>query len=105
MTANPFNVLITGAGTANALSAVKGLRAMKDASVRIVMGDVRPDCAGAYLGDEFACMPSAGDPDFTGRVTELCRLRNIDLVIPTIDFEFSAWSEISTQLLAEGTRV
>lgn len=101
----PFNVLITGAGTTNALCAFKGLKAMADPSVRVLMGDMQPDCAGAYLGDEFVCMPSADDPEFRKGVTEICRSRNVDLVIPTIDYEFPAWSEIADQLLAKGTRV
>ena len=104
-TGKTFKVLITGAGTATALCAFKGLKAMADPSIRVLMGDMQPNCAGAYLGDEFVCMPSADDPEFRKRVTEICRCRDVGLVIPTIDYEFPAWSEIADQLLANGTRV
>lgn len=101
----PFSVLITGAGTTTAVTVLKGLRAMNGTSIRVVMGDIQPDCAGAHLGDEFVCMPLAADPDFEGLVIEICRKRSIDLVIPTIDYEFAGWSRVSEELLADGTRV
>lgn len=101
----PFNVLITGAGTTTAVGVLKGLKSMNDTSIRIFMGDVNPDCAGAYLGDEFVCMPLACDPDFEKKVKEICLKHHIDLVVPIIDYEFAGWSRISGELLAAGTRV
>jgi carbamoyl-phosphate synthase large subunit len=103
--AKPCKVLITGAGTTNAVSVLKGLRAMNDPSVRVFMGDIQPDCAGAYLGDEFVCMPPGGEPDFERRAVEICRERSIDLVVPTIDYEFAGWARVAKELLSTGTRV
>jgi carbamoyl-phosphate synthase large subunit len=100
-----FRILITGAGTSTAVTALKGLRAAGDPSIRVVMGDIRRECAGAYLGDEFAEMPLASAPDFSDRVTKICRERKIDLVIPIIDYEFVHWSRLSAELMQSGTRV
>src|SRR5271157_1462816 len=100
-----FRVLITGAGTTTAVSALKGLRAAGDAGIHIVMGDMKPDCAGAHLGDEFALMPSAKAPDFVERVIGLCRDLRIDLVIPIIDYEFVGWAQAAGRLVESGTRV
>jgi carbamoyl-phosphate synthase large subunit len=105
ITMEPLNVLITGAGTTNAVTVLKGIQAMNDPSVRVLMGDIQPDCAGAYLGDEFVCMPLAIDPHFEERVIEICRKRRIDLVVPIIDYEFASWSRVAEQLRAAGTRV
>ena len=75
----PFNILITGAGTTTAVTALKGLRAMKDSSIHITMGDMQQNCAGVYLGDDFVQMPSATAPDFIERAISICRDREIDL--------------------------
>ena len=49
--ADKYRVLVTGAGSTTGVTVLKGLRA--DPSVVVLMGDMRPDCAGAHLGDEF----------------------------------------------------
>jgi carbamoyl-phosphate synthase large subunit len=100
-----FNVLITGAGTTNAVTVLKGIWAMNDPSNRVFMGYIEPDCAGGYLGDEFVRMPAATDPDFEKLIVEICRKRSVRLVIPLIDYEFAAWSRLFEDLLATGTRV
>lgn len=100
-----FKVLITGAGTTNAISVLKSLRLNNDRSIRVYMGDTNPDCAGVHLGDKFVCMPNAGDADFEEKVIEICQKLQIDLVIPIIDYEFKNWSELYKNLLSKGTRV
>jgi carbamoyl-phosphate synthase large subunit len=101
----PLKILITGAGTTTAVTALKGLRAMKDRSLHITMGDMQQNCAGAYLGDDFVQMPPATTPDFIERVTSICRERQIDLVIPIIDYEFVCWALAAEPLAQSGTQV
>lgn len=100
-----FNVLITGAGSTNAISLLKGIRLIKDPSIKVFMGDTNPNCAGAYLGDKYVCMPPANDPDFENRAIQICQTHKIDLVIPIIDFEFKGWYRLCEILLSYGTRV
>jgi carbamoyl-phosphate synthase large subunit len=100
-----YRVLITGAGTTTAVSVLKGLRAANDPSLRVLMGDVNPDCAGAHLGDEFVKMPAARSEDFGRRVAELCLEKRVDLVIPILDLEFLGWCAAAPALLERGTRV
>ncbi|HZW29652.1 MAG TPA: ATP-grasp domain-containing protein [Isosphaeraceae bacterium] len=100
-----YRVLITGAGTTTAITALKGLRAAGDAAIQVVMGDMKADCAGAHLGDEFVLMPPAQAPDFIERVLGICRDRRIDLVIPIIDYEFIGWARAAGRLAEAGTQV
>jgi carbamoyl-phosphate synthase large subunit len=101
----PFNILITGAGTTTAMTALKGLQAIKDSSLHITMGDMQRNCAGAYLGDDFVQMPPATAPDFVERAIDICRERQIDLVIPIIDYEFLGWAQAALPLAQSGTQV
>jgi carbamoyl-phosphate synthase large subunit len=103
--AEPFRVLITGAGTTTAVTVLKGLRAARDPDLRVFMGDVNPDCAGARLGDRFVRMPPAYAEDFGSRVIELCREHRIDLVFPILDYEFLGWCGVAGRLREMGTRV
>jgi carbamoyl-phosphate synthase large subunit len=100
-----FRVLITGAGTTTAVSVLKGLRAARDDSIRIIMGDMNRHCAGAYLGDEYVKMPPAKSPDFEKEIVGLCREQRIDLVIPIIDYEFPGWCRAAGVLAEQGTKV
>jgi carbamoyl-phosphate synthase large subunit len=103
--ANAYRVLVTGAGTTTAVSVLKGLRAMNDDSLSILMGDMNPDCAGAHLGDEFVRMPPARAGNFSERVVGLCKEHQIDLVIPILDHEFLGWAAAAGRLRESGTRV
>ena len=100
-----LRILITGAGTTTAVSALKGLRMAEDPSLEIVMGDMSLDCAGAHLGDEFVQLPSASEPDFGDRVMRMCFERRIDMVIPIIDHEFAGWSKVRPLLRDHGVQV
>jgi carbamoyl-phosphate synthase large subunit len=100
-----FKILITGAGTTTAMTALKGLRAIQDSSLHITMGDMQWNCAGAYLGDDFVQMPPASAPDFVERAIGICRERRIDLVIPIIDYEFLGWARAAEPLAHSGTQV
>jgi carbamoyl-phosphate synthase large subunit len=101
----PFNILITGAGTTTAVTALKGLRAMKDSSIHVTMGDMQQKCAGSYLGDDFVQMPQASASDFVEQVISICRERQINLVIPIIDYEFLGWAQAAEELAQSGTQV
>lgn len=101
----PLKILITGAGTTTAMTALKGLRAIKDNSLHITMGDMQRNCAGAYLGDDFVQMPAGNATDFVERVIGICRERQIDLVIPIIDYEFMGWAQAAEPLAQSGTQV
>jgi carbamoyl-phosphate synthase large subunit len=101
----PLRVLITGAGSTTAVTALKGLRAAQDPSIQVFMGDLNPDCAGARLGDRFVRMPPARADDFGERVVELCREHRIGLVIPILDYEFLGWCAVAGRLREMGTTV
>src|SRR5713101_5858287 len=99
-----LRVLVTGAGTTTAVTVLKALLAANDPTIRVLMGDMNPDCAGAHLGDEFVLMPPARSPDFSDRVLDLCRQQAVDLVIPILDYEFLGWIRAAGYLRDNGTR-
>lgn len=99
------NVLITGAGTANAVVVARALRRAFGSRVRLMMADTDPKRAGCFLGDEYVWLPPALDASFSQVAEDLCGRHRIDLVIPTIDDEFEAWSILRATLLDQGTRV
>jgi carbamoyl-phosphate synthase large subunit len=100
-----LRVLVTGAGTTTAVSVLKGLRLGGDPTLRVFMGDMNADCAGAHLGDRFVLLPPARAADFEARVVHLCREHRIDLVIPIVDYEFLGWCAVAGRLRELGTRV
>lgn len=101
----PMRVLITGAGTATAISVLKALRRQNEIPVDIVVADAQKEVAGRYLADAFVQVPTAGDPDYLSTMVEVCDLKGIDLLIPIVDPEFLPLSHAAQELLDRGTRV
>ena len=101
----PVRVLVTGAGTATAISVLKGLRSQCEVPVRVTAADSQGSVAGAYLADDFVRVPSATDPTFAHDVEDICKRWGIDLVIPIVDPEFLPLAEAAEDFLANRTRV
>ena len=104
-TARPMRVLITGAGTATAISVLKALRRQNEIPVDIVVADAQGEVAGRYLAGAFVQVPTAGDPDYVSTMVEVCDSKGIDLLIPIVDPEFLLLSHAAHELEDRGTRV
>ena len=100
-----LRVLITGGGTANAVSVLKGLRWQREIPVHITLGDAAEVVAGGFLADTFVRLPPGSDPDFADTLLRICLGHDIKLVVSTIDFEFEAWAERASDFLSHGIRV
>lgn len=84
------NILITGIGSSNSLSFVKGLRKQDEIDVNIIGTDIyeREFSAGAQFVDKFYKVPCADDPIFIQSLLKICKENNIHIVVPVIDEEF-----------------
>ena len=100
-----MRVLITGAGTATAISVLKGLRHQTEIPVHVVMADAEDHVAGRYLADEFVRIPPASDDAFLIAVQTICQTLDIDLLIPIVDYEFMPLARSAGDFRAMGTTV
>lgn len=100
-----MRVLITGGGTATAMSVLKGLRSQREIHVEVILADAQETIAGRHFADGFAQIPSASDPMFLDTLLDVCRRQRVELLIPLIDYEFAVFSKNAAKFEAQGTRV
>lgn len=93
-----FNILITGIGTASALSVLKGLRSQNQYKVRTIGLDVDGFVSGRFFVDRFytSILPSKPDA-FARQALEILQKEKIDLVVPIIDYEFPVWAKLKEE--------
>lgn len=103
--ADPLRVLVTGGGTATALSVLKGLRIQREVAVHVTLADAQETIAGRYLADAFIQIPPAGSRGFLDALRTICRKESIHLLIPIVDYEFETLSKYANEFLEDGTRV
>ena len=86
-----YSILIEGAGTATAISALKGL---SECGIphKTVLLDVDDFVAGRYLADVFYRSPPSKDENYVDFVLEVCRKESVNLYIPIIDYGFEKLS-------------
>ncbi len=94
--ARPLRVLITGAGTATAISVLKALRRQNEIPVDIVVADAQQEVAGRYLADAFVQVPTAGDPDYVSTMVGVLSLvlfmfGTVLVLFAIVAFIFSIW--------------
>lgn len=98
-----MRILLTGAGGPSAISVWKSL----NASHEIHMADMDPCATGLYLvpAPQRLIVPRGDAPAFAEFMVEACRLREIDLFIPTVDAEFLPLSEARSAFDKLGVKV
>ncbi|NQY99301.1 MAG: ATP-grasp domain-containing protein [Bdellovibrionales bacterium] len=101
----PFHVLITGSGTVTCQSVIKALKNQNQIDVQITTVDMNEDAAGKFLSDSFHIVPAAKDPNFIVRMLEICSAEKVDLVIPIVDYEFTAFAKHREEFEEQGTKV
>jgi len=83
-----FKILIDAAGTATAISVIKGLRKQKKYKVDIITMDMSDLNAGRFLSSKFYKVPPATSSQFIEVILNICKKEKIDLFIPIIDLSF-----------------
>jgi carbamoyl-phosphate synthase large subunit len=83
------SVLITGIGSAPAISVVKGLRQQSELEVRIIGTDIHRsfEIAGASLCDAFYRVPKAVETDYISELLRICEDEGVRVLFPIIDIE------------------
>ena len=76
------NILISGAGGAAAIGAIKSLQ-MAKVDAKIIAVDSNPLSAGFYLADKFYVVPPANDESFMSEIYKIIKTEKIDLIMPT----------------------
>ncbi|HKC75499.1 MAG TPA: ATP-grasp domain-containing protein [Chloroflexota bacterium] len=105
MSQRSATVLITGTGTVTCQSVIKGLRTQQEIDVTVVTVDASRQVAGRYFSDYFYCVPRAGDPDFVPTLLALCQAHDVRLLVPIVDYEFTALSRARALFAAQGCLV
>jgi carbamoyl-phosphate synthase large subunit len=97
------NILMTGAGAPGAAGIIHCLR--QDPSVHIVAVDANPESVGRFLADDFETIPKAGDPYFIDKLLDLCRRKNIHVLLPLVTRELLPLAAYKGQFELAGVKL
>lgn len=89
---NKPTILMTGAGGAAIPFLINSL---KKYGYRVLCADMDPTAAGLYLSDRGFVIPKADDPSFIGAIKNICLTESVDVVIPLVDEELIAVSQLT----------
>lgn len=101
-----MNILITGAGAANAICLIKLLSELPDVS-KIVACDASQLASGLYFPSVSSryLVPYATDSNFMNTINEICEKEDINVVFPCVDEELYKFSEAREQFKDRGIKV
>lgn len=68
----------------------------------VIAADIASDNAALFEADQAVLIPRSETPDFADALVELCRRRDVKLVVPTRDGELAAVAALKARLAAEG---
>jgi carbamoyl-phosphate synthase large subunit len=104
--AKTLNILLTCIGRRVALlEAFRKALAELGIKGRVLAADHSPLAAAFHLADDRVLVPSVGGPTYVDTLVDICRERQIDLVVPLIDWELPALSHAHARFTAVGTRL
>jgi carbamoyl-phosphate synthase large subunit len=85
-----LNILITGIGSSNSISFVKGLCKQDEIGFTVIGTDIydREFSTGAHFVDKFYKVPCAVDSGFVSSLLDICKKNKVQVVVPIIDEEF-----------------
>src|ERR1039458_6548966 len=99
---SPLVVLVTGAGAPGIRGTLYALRHNSDnVPVRIVAIDMNENAVGRYMVDAFYRVPSPGCAEYVGKIIDVCREENVQVVLPQTTREIAALSGLAERVLAE----
>jgi carbamoyl-phosphate synthase large subunit len=84
-------ILLTGAGGAAIPFLVQSL---KSHGYRVLTADMDPYAAGLFIGDRGFVIPKADAPGFSHSIQKICTSESVDIVIPLVDEELLAVSQL-----------
>ncbi|NMH29521.1 ATP-grasp domain-containing protein [Flavobacterium silvaticum] len=93
-------VLVTGTGGNVGQGVLRNIRSL-GRNIRIVGTDISAFTAGNHLCDVTYAVPYSYDPDYIPVVAEIAEKENVDLIIPTTDYEVFYLSENKNHFKAQ----
>ena len=104
--AKTLNILLTCIGRRVAL--LEAFRkALTDVGIkgRVVAADHSPMAAAFHLADDGLLVPSVGGPGYVNTLVDICRERDVGLVVPLIDWELAGLAAAHDRFAAVGARL
>lgn len=100
-----INILITSCS--RDVTLIKTFRAAQfnHGGGKVIAADISPMAAALYFADEYVMVPRSENEQFIPHLVDLCRQKEIKLVISSRDAELSVLSKAKQQFEAVGTRV
>lgn len=98
-------VLLTGCGAPGAPSIIKCLRKNGEREIRIISVDMNENAAARNLVDAFYVVPAAEDPSFIGRVLDICRIEEVEVVLPIVTRELEVFSAARARFEEAGVKI
>src|SRR5262245_44121542 len=97
-----MRVLVTSAGAAAGVAAVKALRRPEIAAGHVHAVDMSAHAPGLYLADSWSLVPHGSAPDFAEVLLGLCEKHGLSLVLPIFDTETVVLSTRVAEFAARG---
>jgi carbamoyl-phosphate synthase large subunit len=94
---------MTGGGAPGAAGIIKCLQAIP--SFNVIVADANPSAVGRYLVNDFVCIPFAHEPLFAEKLLNLCREKQIRLLLPLVTKELIPLSKRINDFASAGTRL
>jgi carbamoyl-phosphate synthase large subunit len=94
---------MTGAGAPGAPGIIHCLK--QDHQINITAADADATATGSHLAHDFVTIPSAEDPGFIKKVLQVCKDKNIGLILPLVTKELFPLSKNKKAFEDEGIRI
>jgi carbamoyl-phosphate synthase large subunit len=88
-----ITVLVTGAGAPGAPGIIKSLRMVKEREIRIIGVDMDSESSGFAMVDRWYVGEKAESKEFISRILEICKIEEVDVVIPLVTNELMKFAE------------
>lgn len=85
MPSESYNILMTGGGAPGAAGILRCLKL--EPAFHITVADMNAEAVGKFLNDDFITIPAATDPHFADTLLNICRERNIQVLMPLVTKE------------------
>ena len=101
-----LTVLVSSAGRRAALvAALRHGAEVLGVGLRVLATDIVPLTAAGHLADELHLVPRVGSPELVPTLLELCRAKEVDVLVPTIDTELPVLAAARQSFAEIGTTV
>ena len=97
-------IIVTSAGTASAISVIRGLKMQNEIKVNVVAVDLDPLAAGLFLADEFFIGPKADNQNYIPELIRIASNTGATVLIPIYSKEINLISENTELLRSHGIR-